>query len=127
MTPVLKCVWFLAVFLIIGDRVDANSLDKRAIFTKTADKDTYYNIYTKINTIEKVESLEEAGNKNAKKRTKLVRQMLQSVIEMDGNQGLPNKSVKKNPKIIWIQKKKWYVYIFYQFPILFFKFKYTRF
>ena len=54
MTPVLKCVWFLAVFLIIGDRVDANSLDKRAIFAKTADKDTYYNIYTKFNTIEKV-------------------------------------------------------------------------
>ena len=81
---------------LLGDRVDANSLDKRAIFAKTADKDTYYNIYTKINTIEKVESFEEAGNKNAKKRTKLVRQMLQSVIEMDGNQGLPNKSVKKN-------------------------------
>ena len=80
---------------MIGDRVDANSLDKRANFTKTADKDTYYNIYTKINTIEKVESLEEAGNKNAK-RTKQVRQMLQSVIEMDGNQELmPNKSVKK--------------------------------
>ena len=67
MTPVLKCVWFLAVFLITGDRVDANSLDKRAIFAKTADKDTYYNIYTKINIIEKVESLEEAGNKNAKR------------------------------------------------------------
>lgn len=48
-----KCLLFLAACLIMGDRVATNSLDKRTSFAKRTDKDTYYNIYSKINALEK--------------------------------------------------------------------------
>ena len=75
----------------MGDRVAANSLDKRTTFAKRTDKDTYYNIYTKINALEKeLKNLET----RLQKKNKLLRQVLQSVLD-DSNLELPDKSLKK--------------------------------
>ncbi|XP_078322014.1 uncharacterized protein LOC111110909 isoform X2 [Crassostrea virginica] len=96
MTPFVKGLLALAVCLIMKDRVGANSLDKRTSFAKRANKDTYYNIYTKINALEK-------DLKNLKtrlqKKNKLLRQVLQSVIEMDSNLELPDKNLKKQTNL----------------------------
>ena len=75
----------------MGDRVAANSLDKRTRFAKRTDKNTYYNIYAKINALEKdLKNLET----RLQKKNKLLRQVLQSVLE-DSNLELPDKSLKK--------------------------------
>nr|XP_022305015.1 uncharacterized protein LOC111112022 isoform X2 [Crassostrea virginica] len=95
MTCFVKCLLFLAVCLIIGDRVAANSLDKRTSFAKRTDKDTYYNIYTKINALEKdLKNMET----RLQKKNKLLRQVLQSVLE-DSNLELPDKSLKKQTNL----------------------------
>ena len=75
----------------MGDRIAANALDKTTSFAKRTDKDTYYNIYTKINALEKdLKNLET----RLQKKNKLLRQFLQSVLE-DSNLELPDKSLKK--------------------------------
>ena len=84
MTPFVKFILFVAVNLIIGVNSNAVSLDKRANFAKRADKNTLYNIYTKINTLEKALKNQETRNQ---KRTKLLRGVLKSVIGIDSNLG----------------------------------------
>ena len=79
----------------MGDRVAANSLDKRTSFAKKTNKDTYYNIYIKINALEKVlKNLET----RLQKKNKLLRQVVQSVLE-DSNLELPDKSLKKQTNL----------------------------
>ena len=84
MTPFVKFILYVAVNLIIGVNSNAVSLDKRANFAKRADKNTLYNIYTKINTLEKALRNQETRNQ---KRTKLLRGVLKSVIGIDSNLG----------------------------------------
>ena len=96
MTPFVKDLLALAVYLIMKDRVGANSLDKRTSFAKRANKDTYYNIYTKINAQEK--DLKKLKTR-LQKKNKLLRQVLQSVKEMDSNLELPDKSLKKQTNL----------------------------
>ncbi|XP_022309586.2 uncharacterized protein LOC111115218 [Crassostrea virginica] len=92
MAPFVTCLMFTVVCLLIGGSYGEHSLDRRANVVKRADNDTYYNIYTKINTLEKyVINLET----KLQTRTKLLRQVLKSVLEMDSNLGLPNKYLKK--------------------------------
>ena len=92
MTPFVKCLLFTTICLMIGDSLGGNSLDKRTNFAKRADRDTFYNIYTKINAMEKdLKNLET----KLQKRTKMLRQVLQSVLEMDSKSGLSEKSLNK--------------------------------
>lgn len=85
MTPFVKFLLFFAVNLIIGVNSNAISLDKRANFAKRADKNTLiYNIYTKINTLEKALKNQETRNQ---KRTKLLREILKSFVGIDSNLG----------------------------------------
>lgn len=93
MTPFVKCLLFTTFCLMIGDSFGSNSLDKkRTNFTKRADRDSYYNIYTKINAMEKdLKNLET----KLQKRTKLLRHVLQSVLEMDSKSGSSDKSLNK--------------------------------
>ena len=80
---------------MIGNTFGTNSLDKRTRFAKRTDKDTYYNIYIKINALEKdLKNLET----RLQKKNKLLRQVLQSVIEIDSNPGLPVKKKQKIPE-----------------------------
>ena len=96
MTPFVKCLMFTAVCLMIGGSCGEPSLDRRANVAKRSDNDTLYNIYTKINTLET-----HLGNLETKlqKRTKMLRQVLQSVIEMDSNLGLSDENLKKERKL----------------------------
>ena len=91
MTRFVTFLLFLVVGLMIGGSCDEHSLDRRANVVKRADNDTYYNIYTKINTLEKYVSNLET---KLQTRTKLLRQVLKSVLELDSNKGLPEKSSK---------------------------------
>ena len=84
MTPFVKFLFFFAVNLIIGVNSNAISLDKRANFAKRADKNTLYNIYTKINSLEKALKNQETRNQ---KRTKLLREILKSFVGIDSNLG----------------------------------------
>ena len=92
MAPFVKYLIFTAVCLLIGGNCDEHSVDRRANVVKRADNNTYYNIYTKINTLEKYVSNLETKLQN---RTKLLRKMLKSVLELDSNLGFPNKNLKK--------------------------------
>ena len=92
MAPFVKYLIFTAVCLLIGGSCGEHSLDKRANVVKRSDNDTYYNIYTKINTLEKYVSNLET---KLQTRTKLLRQVLKSVLELDSNLGLPKKNLKK--------------------------------
>nr|XP_022294716.1 collagen alpha-1(VIII) chain-like [Crassostrea virginica] len=92
MAPFLKYLIFTAVCLLIGGSCGEHSLDRRANVVKRSDNDTYYNIYTKINTLEKYVSNLET---KLQTRTKLLRQVLKSVLELDSNLGLPKKNLKK--------------------------------
>ena len=92
MTPFVKCLLSIAVCLMIGNTFGTNSLDKRTSFAKRSDTDTYYNIYTKINALEKNLKILET---RLQKKNKLLRQVLQSVIETDSNPGFPVKTLKK--------------------------------
>ena len=83
---------FTAVCLLIGGSCGEHSLDRRANVAKRSDNDTYYNIYTKINTLEKYVSNLET---KLQTRTKLLRKVLKSVLELDSNLGFPNKNLKK--------------------------------
>ena len=84
MTPFVKILLFFAVNLVIEVNSNAISIDKRANFAKRADKNTLYNIYTKINSLEKALKNQESRNQ---KRTKLLRGVLKSVIGIDSNLG----------------------------------------
>ena len=96
MTPFVICLMFTVVGLLIGGSCGEHSLDRRANVVKRSDKNTYYNIYSKINAMEK--NLKNLETK-LQKRTKLLRQVLQSVIEMDSNLGLSDKNLKKERKL----------------------------
>ncbi|XP_078321096.1 uncharacterized protein LOC111115653 isoform X1 [Crassostrea virginica] len=96
MTPFVKCLMFTVVCLMIAGSCCEHSLDRRANVAKRSDNDTYYNIYTKINTLEKYVSNLET---KLQTRTKLLRQVLKSVIEMDSNLGLSDKNLKKERKL----------------------------
>ena len=93
MTTFVTFLLFLVVGLMIGGSCGEHSLDRRANVAKRSDNDTYYNIYTKINTLEKYVSNLET---KLQKRTKLLQKLLRSVVEIDGNIGLSEKSPKKN-------------------------------
>ena len=72
--------------------VGANSLDKRSSPTNDTDDDNYYNIYTKIDALEKdMKKLET----RLQKKKKILRQVLQSVIDVDSNPVLADNSLKK--------------------------------
>ena len=88
MTTFVTFLLFLVVGLMIGGSCGEHSLDRRANVAKRSDNDTYYNIYTKINTLEKYVS-------NLVKRTKLLQKLLRSVVEIDDNIGLSEKSPKR--------------------------------
>ena len=92
MTPFVKCLMFTVVCLLIEGSCSEHSLDRRAHVVKRTDKNTFYNIYSKINAMEK--DLKNMETK-LQKRTKLLQQVLQSVLEMDSNLGLPDKNKKK--------------------------------
>ena len=96
MTPFVKCLMFAVVCLMIGGSYGEHSLDRRANVSKRTDKNTYYNIYSKINAMEK--NLKNLETK-LQKRTKLLRQVLQSVIEVDSNLGLADKNLKNERKL----------------------------
>ena len=53
MTPLMNVLLFLVVCLLTGVNVGANSLDKRTSPINNTDEDNYYNIYSKINALEK--------------------------------------------------------------------------
>lgn len=94
MTTFVTFLLFLVVGLMIGGSCGEHSLDRRANVAKRSDNDTtYYNIYTKINTLEKYVSNLET---KLQKRAKLLQKLLKSVVEIDGNIGLSEKSPKKN-------------------------------
>ena len=94
MTTLLTFLLFLVVGLMIGGSCGEHSLDRRANVAKRSDNDTtYYNIYTKINTLEKYVSNLET---KLQKRAKLLQKLLRSVVEIDDNIGLSEKSPKKN-------------------------------
>nr|XP_022310183.1 uncharacterized protein LOC111115653 [Crassostrea virginica] len=96
MTPFVICLMFTVVGLLIGGSCGEHSLDRRANVVKRSDKNTYYNIYTKINAMETdLKNLET----KLQKRTKLLRQVLQSVLEMDSNIGLPDKNQKNQTNL----------------------------
>ena len=96
MSPFVKCLMFTVVCLLIGGSFGEHSLDRRAHVVKRTDKNTYYNIYTKINAMETdLKNLET----KLQKRTKLLRQVLQSVLEMDSNIGLPDKNQKNQTNL----------------------------
>ena len=91
MTPFVKFLMFTVVCLMIGGICGEHSLDRRANVVKGTDKNTYYNIYSKINAMEKdLKNMETT----LQKRTKLLRHVLQSVIEVDSNLGLSDKNLK---------------------------------
>ena len=92
MTPLMNVLLFLAVCLMTGVYVGANSLDKRASSANNTDEDNYYNIYSKIDALEK--DLKKLETRLQKKK-KLLRQVLQSVIDIDSNLGLADNSLKK--------------------------------
>ena len=97
MTPFVNILLFFAVNLVIEVNSNAISIDKRANFAKRADKNTLYNIYTKINSLEKALKNQESRNQ---KRTKLLRGVLKSVIGIDSNLGNSVMSWKK----VWKNK-----------------------
>ena len=80
---------FIFLCLMIG----GSCSDQSANVAKRTNNNTYY---TKINTLEK-----DLSNLETKlqKRTKLLRQVLRSVIEMDSNVGLLDKSPKKQTNL----------------------------
>ena len=53
MSPSVNAHLFLVVCLMTVVHVCANSLDKRASSATNTDDDNYYNIYTKIDALEK--------------------------------------------------------------------------
>ena len=93
MSPLGTVLMFLVVSLLIGVSC---SLDRRTNVTRRTDNDTYYNIYTKINTLQKdLKSLEI----KLQTRTKLLRQVLRSVLEMDSNLEMSEKNQKKQTNL----------------------------
>lgn len=96
MTPSLKCILLTIICVIIRYEVGTNSLDKKANFGNNTDTDTYYNIYAKINSLEKkLKNLET----RMQRRTKLLQQIMHSFIEMDSNEGMPDKGPKKQTRL----------------------------
>ena len=92
MSPIVTFLIFLVVFLLIRGCCDDHSLDRRANVPKRTNNDSNYNIYTKINTLQK-----DSKNLETKlqKRTKLLLQVLRSVLEMDINLEMSSKDQKK--------------------------------
>nr|XP_022310771.1 uncharacterized protein LOC111116079 [Crassostrea virginica] len=82
MSPFVTLLMFLVVSLLIGGSCGDRSLGRRTNVAKRSDNNTCNNIYTKINTLEKdLSNLE----RKLRKRTKLLQQVLRSVLEMDSN------------------------------------------
>ena len=82
MSPLGTVLMFLVVSLLIGGSCGDRSLGRRTNVAKRTDNNTCNNIYTKINTLEKDLSNLET---KLRKRTKLLQQVLRSVLEMDSN------------------------------------------
>ncbi|XP_022303035.2 uncharacterized protein LOC111110735 [Crassostrea virginica] len=82
MSPFVTFLMFLVVSLLIGVSCGDRSLGRRTNVANRSDNNTCNNIYTKINTLEKDLSNLET---KLRKRTKLLQQVLRSVLEMDSN------------------------------------------
>ena len=94
MTPLMKVLLFPVVCLLTGVNVGANSLDKRTIPANNNDEDNYmyYNIYTKLDALEKnMKNLE----RRLQKKKNVLRQVLQSVLDIDSNLGLTDNIFNK--------------------------------
>ena len=102
MAQILKILWFVAVGFMIGGKVNAYSLADRSDVSNSSEEYGYYNIYDKINSLQTtVQTLET----NVQRKNNILRQILQSITEMDDNIEMSDQSSQVTTTIQPVQNK----------------------
>ena len=102
MEQLFKIVWFVAVSFMIGGKVNAYSLADRSDFSNSSEEYGYYNIYDKIDSLQKAFRTLEP---NVQRKNNILRQVLQSITEMDDNIEMSDQSSQGPTTIQPVQKK----------------------
>ena len=82
MDQLFKIVWFVAVSFMISGEVSAYSLADRSDVSNSSEEYGYYNIYDKIDSLQTAFQTVET---NMQRKNNMLRQVLQSITEMDDN------------------------------------------
>ena len=101
MAQVLKVLCFVAVSLMIVGKVCAYSLVDRPNVSNSSEEYGYYNIYDKIDTMQKAFQTMET---NVQRKNNMLRQVLQSFTEMDNNIEMSDESSQGTKTVQPVQK-----------------------
>ena len=102
MAQVLKNLWFVAVSFMIGGKVSAYSLVDQSNVSNSSEEFGYYNIYDKIDSLQTTFQTLET---NMQRKNNMLRQVLQSITEMDDNSEMSDKSSQGTTTIQPVQNK----------------------
>ncbi|XP_078322073.1 uncharacterized protein LOC111112209 [Crassostrea virginica] len=89
MAQVFTILWFVAVSFMIGGKVNAYSLVDQSNVSNSSEEYGYYNIYDKIDSLQKAFQTLET---NVQRKNNILRQVLQSITEMDDNTEMSDES-----------------------------------
>ena len=104
MAHVLNILWFAISFMIVENhgKVSAYSLVDRPDVSNSSEEYGYYNIYNKIDSLQKsFQTLET----NVQRKNNMLRQVLQSITEMDDNIEMSDENSKGTTTFQPVQKK----------------------
>ena len=104
MAHVLNILWFAVSFMIVENhgKVSAYSLVDRPDVSNSSEEYGYYNIYNKIDSLQKsFQTLET----NVQRKNNMLRQVLQSITEMDDNIEMSDNSSQETTTFQPVQKK----------------------
>ena len=102
MAQVLKNLWFVAVSFMIGEKVNAYSLVDRSDVSNSSEEYGYYNIYDKIDSLQTTFQTLET---NMQRKNNMLRQVLQSITEMDDTIEMSDHSRQGTTTIQPVQNK----------------------
>ena len=97
-------MWFVAVSYMIGGKVSAYSLADRSDVSNSSEEYGYFNTYM----YDKIDSLHTAFQTlktNMQRKNNMLRQVLQSITEMDDNFQIPDQSSQGTTKVQTVQNK----------------------
>ncbi|XP_078321678.1 uncharacterized protein LOC144621765 [Crassostrea virginica] len=102
MDQLFKIVWFVVVSFVISGEVSAYSLADRSAVSNSSEEYGYYNIYDKIDSLQTAFQTVET---NMQRKNNMLRQVLQSITEMDDNIEMSDKSNEGTTTIQPVQNK----------------------
>ena len=102
MDQLFKIVWFVAVSFMISGKVSAFSLADRSDVSNSSEEYGYYNIYDKIDSLQTAFQTVET---NMQRKNNMLRQVLQSITEMDDNFEMSDQTSQGTTTIQPVQNK----------------------